>query len=406
MRIVLVTLLLLVATSSSTALAGWTSPERVSTYGQGGAKLGFDRDGTLVVAWKSPPNVRVAVRPPGRTFRAPEVVGPWASTFALAAGPGRRLELAASARKGIGIYRLGRHGRWRLHDVIPAVVPSHLTMANGPRGEGALAWLDNGIASDGLRMSLRPSGGRFGRPRKPDPRGVNPAVAIDGLGGVAVAWASGGYDRPYVSNAIGVIAGPRVGALGRKRFLGSGSAVGAPELVARPEAGTLLAWAEDGDGRSLFVARRRARADHFHRTQALPRGHENADQIDLAGGGGRVVAAWLRSDGDDSRVESASAGEGVFGPPGWLSPPGWEAGSPTVAIDTRGRTVALWPEHDEAAGRLIGYVRSGGSASHTVIVAGASVSGVDVAAGPRGVTAAAWTRVAPGRSRIEVAEHR
>jgi hypothetical protein len=111
---------------------------------------------------------------------------------------------------------------------------------------------------------------------------------------------------------------------------------------------------------------------------------------------GNVIAVWTRSDGTNTRIESANrTPSGPWSSAQILSDPGQSASSPQVAVDPSGNALAVWTRFDGTTDRIQSAFRTAGgsfSAPVTVSDAGGSATGPVVSMDSSGKAVVAWSR--------------
>lgn len=224
--------------------------------------------------------------------------------------------------------------------------PSILSRAGAGAPMVAVDAAGNTIAvwgtEQGVQVSIRPAGGRFGAPQDLLQSGLwgygYPDVAVDAAGNAAVVWAAGAPPATHVQAAL-------------RR---PGGAFGPPEEIAvsRNASGTRIALDERGGGVAVWfdLAAEPEAGSTVRAAIRSPDGGWQAPQVlgtasypfpvlavDPAGD---AVVVWADTRPDRSVIESAyrPAG-GVFGPSTTVSNAGR---APDVAFDPKGNAVAVW----------------------------------------------------------------
>jgi hypothetical protein len=228
-----------------------------------------------------------------------------------------------------------------------------VAVATGPRGDVLVAWESHGVIRTRTRT---PHGRRFGAPVRVTATGARGADLEAGLsrrGRAVVGWGaqrrSSGGDTGRISYAA-AIRRP-----GGRRFAVMVFERQPPTLIAQP-----VALAVEPSGRATFAwtgydgTNLRVRAvdavpgARFSAPQDLSAPGSDAWLGDVAGGGGRRVAAWTvgRVGADGGRIEAAFAGPAQprFGPPEVVTDGGL-ARVPRVAFDpVTWQPTVVWSE--------------------------------------------------------------
>jgi hypothetical protein len=229
-------------------------------------------------------------------------------------------------------------------------------VAVGAHGSAVAAWAARSHGSWAVRTAVAERGKRFGRAAKLPIDGLGtakPVVAVDGRSAVTAAWARAGRVMAATCSADGGCSRPR--PLSR-----AGETASDPRVAVAADGTAVVAW----------------------RSQ-------------------RGVAASLRR------------GHGGFGSPGRLAElgRGERATSLTVALGPRGDAAAMWTIHTPKGDRVEAALRHGAGARFatpsrlTADVGGASWSDPQVAIDPRGRVLAVWGATIDGHPSIQAAAY-
>ncbi|MEA2380097.1 MAG: hypothetical protein QOH72_68 [Solirubrobacteraceae bacterium] len=226
-------------------------------------RIAVDADGTAVVVWVDSPSGRVLASqaPAGGRFGPPTVLS--------ATGRARDPQLAVSAT-----------------------------------GTAVAVWLQSSGGGNSVQAVARPRGGAFGAPfqiAEPGQRAFSPRIAATSAREVLVAWVNSNVTTGY-GGGPGVVRLQRLGDDGapvgaRRQLTPDGVRTTEPALAHDGTGSVIVAWTNFPAGaRSGTVqARRIAPSAILGSVRTLSRGPvENRGAPVLAGGAGRMVAAWTQ----------------------------------------------------------------------------------------------------------------
>ena len=363
--------------------------------GLGAPRVALDGLGTALVTWVQGAGARFSVRPPGGSFSAGE-------------------ELPRPAGEGVG---------------------SAVEVVFDAQGNALAAWVGLQTRMSGgidfrLRASVRPPGGPFASPEALD-SGFNNAdaigtptytlfsvtVATAGAGDLIAAWRRScclvGSETSDVRVAVRRPGGPfSPTETVDSGTPGTGTDVGGPHVAGRAQGSAIVVWTKVQSSSTENVA-----------ACARPPGGSFAGCAieDVSGAGpaarstsvgldsqGNAVAVWSRKfpgGGDPEAVQTAAraAGGPSWTPLGTFSEPGTALTEPVLAVSESGSAVAAWRRGIE---RIDGAGRAPGGpfgASQALSEGAGNPVFPDVAMDPAGNGAAAWERLAPPDTRVEVA---
>jgi hypothetical protein len=234
----------------------------------------------------------------------------------------------------------------------------------------------------------------------------NPQVAIDDAGEAVAVWGH----RVGANEVVEMASRAPDGAWSQPREISAPTRSLAEPQVAINNAGEAVAmWRrlEDGANAVVEVAQRGPDGTWSPPTPltASERGIIGA-QVAIDGAG-EEVAAWQRSSGAITIVESASRARGA----GWsqsapVSPPGANASGPQVAIDEAGEALVVWRHVDGANVTLevVSRARGGAWSQPTPLSPpGTNISGPRIAIDGAGKALAVWQRSNGSEQSIEAA---
>lgn len=405
--------LLALAPPVAEAADGWADPVTLSAAGDGAgaARVAIGSQGQVAVTWRAAPagtdpasgRIQASVRAKGAT------------------GFG-----AAADQSGLG-------------------VSGTAALAFSPLGEAVAAW--SATAGHGfpyaVATALLPSGaGAFGGGPDVD-TGLAPAVAFDGVGNGVLVWTDRIDGRPVVHAAARQ---PNSYAFDSPGLVSSAAVSASAPLVAFDAAGNAtVAWIVTGPAPAVQVSTRLA-GGTFAAPHTISAGPEPvASSLALAGGGGGVTVAWLRSDGVVRAV--TGTGTGTFSAPQTLatgavgeldaargadgtSAVGWAAGdaahvavlrmgggsfgadvtlgaggAPRLAVASTGSVLAAWP--GEGSTPRVAWIDPLTGAPGAAVDLGPAESPLasigDATVGPDDSAAVVWSAGIPPSARVRVA---
>jgi hypothetical protein len=362
---------------------GYGDVQALGSPGATTPDVGVAADGTAVAAWAQGAGVAFALRPPGGSFGA-------AQLLPADSGSGDVTELrvvvSASGDALIAYNRGKAFASIRAAgDMAGAPVAlstgnaCELRAAMGAAGLAAVSWRDCGGASSTIHAARRTA---TGFATADLPAGSAPVVAVDGDNTTVVAWESG--------NAVRAATAAPGGAFGAAAPLSSSGDVAASPALAAASDGVWAAWRVSPSGR--IDASRRPTGAVFGGGEVLSAdGVESGPPALAAAADGSVVAGWIRQADSSYRIEAArrAPGGAHFGAAGLVSAAAPATSALRLAADADGNVLAA-------------YVRGGAAAAQTLDAAGPRLSGIEVReAGyaldsyPFAVTATdAWSTVA------------
>jgi hypothetical protein len=420
-----------------TPIPGETTPARE-------AQVAFGSDGTLVAVWHSgaggTQTIETATRPPGGPFGPVETLaGPTTGVSA----PRVALDLQGttlvtwSAAPGAAFSVRPPGGSFSPSEDLPRPagenVNSAVEVVFDAQGNALAAWLGSkprmmGGLDISLRATVRPAGGSFAPPDALDSGFDNAdaigtptyhlaflSVATAGTGDLIASWRRSCCLVGSETSSIRVAVRPPGGPIGPAETVDSGAAgadVGGPEVAGNGQGSAVLVWPKlqtFTTGRVVGCARPPGGSfagcsiENVSDAGTAPQDtHVGLD------GQGNAVAAWIRrlpGSGDSLAVQTAGreAGAATWAPLGTFSQTGVDLTQPALGMSQQGAAALAWRsgmERIEGASRVAGAAFG---ASQPVSVSVGNPVFPDVAMDPGGNGAAAWERIAPPDTLVEVA---
>ncbi|HEY5142669.1 MAG TPA: hypothetical protein VII98_04145 [Solirubrobacteraceae bacterium] len=267
----------------------------------------------------------------------------------------RRLIATAVAVLALGAAAPAGAASWRTPTTLPGAGDVNSSVAVGTDGTAAIAYVAGGV-----RVAVRNAGGRWGTPVRVSQGSFNvtgPSVAVDGKGGVIVAWTQDGNPR-----GGGLVRGPltirtiiraRSGAWGTVHLIGTSSHfIEANAKVAANAAGdAIITWS---GVRQLGGTRRTLAVQSSYRPATRPFGgaqtiREPETPNGISGGvvaiddRGTAYAAWTNDAGPVVRIAARSRGaSGSWGSQRTIGPA--QASNPVIALTPAREAIVAW--HD------------------------------------------------------------
>ncbi len=393
--------------------APWSEPVAVPVNGSI-ATLSIDDSGGALTTWQTSDAVVIAGRAPGGPFQV-TVSLPGLQVTAAPDGRTSVLLLLNDGRTNRGLHavRVGIDGRVKSDTLITSGASFDVHAAANRRGVAMIVWIDRESA---VRARVRArAGSSFGAPltlAAASAHAGGVGAAVSSAGELAVLWADA--KRPRRTYA-------RIRAAGRQSF-SRPTAIGSHDGVADIQAGydsagrLYAAWGSHDGGEEVNLplvvhgTSRAPGAGRFDREQSLDRSSAPGLQLSgrlwlapLAPRGAAIgwSAPAARTDTFAARAAAADA-HGRFGAKQTLDGDAVLGG---LAAGPRGVVVASWSRpsgaflpFDEGVVRLVAGVRSAagvwGAAELVAPIAGA---GSAVAFDSRGTAAVAWSTAAGGQ---------
>ncbi|HEV3046036.1 MAG TPA: PKD domain-containing protein [Solirubrobacteraceae bacterium] len=261
--------------------------------------------------------------------------------------PAAALAVLLAVLAGVALLPAGASaGEWLFgFSMVPDSAEPHPALAMNGSGEAALAF-----ASNGVRVSLRPAGGVFERPEWGGVRvsgegieGQTPAVAIDSRGDVVVVW-----EQDTASQQIYEAVRPAGGSFGVPQLVSStGKEVGSLSVAINEAGETTVAWLGEQEGSKVVKATTAPFGGSYPTAVSLSGAGANAIQpqaLDTASG--KTIVYWSRPDASGLLLEVAARDAG-----GRFRAPdshgdgeilGEMVGAPSLAADPTGEAIATW----------------------------------------------------------------
>ena len=408
------------------------------------AQVAFGSDGTLVVAWHGgaggTQTINVATRPPGGPFGAidtlagpapgigsPRVAvdGQGATLVTWVQGPGARFSIRPPGGSFSGAADVPR----------PAGegVNSPVEVAFDPQGNALAAWVGSQPVMGGgfnffLRASVRPAGGAFEPPAALD-SGFDNADAIGspayrlntvsvtsaGTGDLIASWARACCLVGSETLTIRVAVRPPGGPFNATETADSGVAgtdVGGPQVAGSASGAATVVWSKMLTATTGNVSACTRPPGGSFAGCAIENVSGDGTPPQFAHVGldaqGNAAAAWVRKLPVGTgwfavQTGGRPSGAGTWAPLGTFSETGQDLTLPALAVSPQGAALVAWRRGME---RIEGASRMAGAAFGPSQPLSASVGNPvfpDVALDPAGNGAAAWERLAPPDTLVEVA---
>jgi hypothetical protein len=242
----------------------------------------------------------------------------------------------AGASAGEWLFRFG---------IVPDSPEPHPGLAMNASGEAALAFDFNGV-----RVSLRPTGGIFEDPEWGGVRvsdegieGQTPAVAIDSRGDVVVVW-----EQYTASHQIYEAVRPAGGSFAPPQIVTSNSEeVSSPSVAINDAGETTVAWLSEREGSNVVKAATAPFGGPYSAAISLSGAGANAIQpqvLDTASG--KTIVYWGRPGTSGMRLDVAARDAGGTFPAPDFHGDGEVLGEtvavPSLATDPAGEAIATW----------------------------------------------------------------
>ena len=363
--------------------------------GLGSARVAVDGEGTTLVTWVQGPGARFAVRPPGGSFEpASDVPRP--------------------AGENVG---------------------SAIEVVFDPHGTALAAWVGSQPRMTGgidlrLRATVRPPGGSFDPPvaleegfdnrdaiGTPSFSLTSVDVASAGDGDLITSWHSSCCLVGSEVSSVRVVVRPPGGPFNAVETVDSGSTqagtgVLSPQLAGSAQGSAIVVW---GKMQTLttgqVAACWRAPGGSFTgcAIEDVSDSGSTPEATDVGlDGQGNAVAVWSRklpTGADPYAVQTAgrAAGSLAWTPLNTFSEPGVDLAQPQLASSRQGAAIVAWRRGMD---RIDGAAKAGGAVfgpSQPLSASGGNPVFPDVAMDPDGNGAAAWERIPPPDTLVEVA---
>lgn len=174
----------------------------------------------------------------------------------------------------------------------------------------------------------------------------NAHIVFDASGNALAVWQRSNGSHTIARGARYIGAANTWGAT--EDLSASGQNAQAPSVAMDGSGNAIAVW-ERSDGANTIAqaARFTATTNLWSAAQDLSAPGQNAARPRVAfDGGGNAVAVWERSDGSNTRIQSARFKGGAWTGAGDISSAGGDAARATVAVDADGNAVAVWERSD------------------------------------------------------------
>jgi hypothetical protein len=408
------------------------------------AQVAFGADGTLVVVWHGgaggTQTINTATRPPGGSFGAIDTL----------AGPAVGIGSPRVAVDGQGTTLVtwvqGAGARFSIRppggsfsaaaDVPRPVgegVNSAVEVAFDPQGNALAAWVGSQSMGGGfnifLRASVRPAGGSFADPPEALDSGFDnrdaigtPAYILNtvsvtsaGAGDLIASWARSCCLVGSETSTIRTAVRPSGGPFNPTETVASGVAgtdVGGPQVAGSAQGAATVVWSKMLTATTGNVSSCTRPPGGSFAGCAIENVSGDGTPTQFAHVGvdaqGNAVAAWIRKLPVGTgfyavQTSGRAAGAGPWTPLGTFAETGVDFTQPALAVSPQGAALVAWRRGMEW---IEGASRVAGAAFGPSQPLSASVGNPvfpDVAMDPAGNGAAAWERIPPADTVVEVA---
>jgi hypothetical protein len=356
----------------------WSAAQRISAAGPSaqGAKVGVDAAGDVTVVWE---------QGEGETFVIYEadlpVGGSWSAPHAIS-------DVAGNSR-------------------VPALAVS-------PAGESTVLWSEEEPESTHIRIrgSWRPQGGSWTTPIWLDSAtqlGWNPQLGVAANGTVTAAW----EEWSAGANAIETATHPEGGGWSAVDVLLPKTShefyASSPSLSVAPTGAAAIVWRDEieAEGNVIEGAVRPAGGAWSTPARLSSIGGEPFESRAAIDKAGNATAIWRMKSGAQWVIEAAEApAGGSWTSPTQISTPGAHAFFPDLAVTPDGEAIAAWERSDGTNTRIETAVHPAGGAWAAPTIrsqAGVNAENPVLAADGAGDMALAWERFQAGKPYIQVA---
>ena len=335
--------------------------------------LAVDASGTAIAVWVENGFISYSQRPPGGSF-APAQTIPASSVAgapAVAIGGGTVVVTwIAGSNTKVAVKPAGSATFDPITTFATAGEPSFdPDVAMNEAGDAVVSWRTEGVTLDSVRAAARPAGGAFTAPLATvfstplDGDHIDlPKVALDPLGRATLLWAH--YDSAVARHVIRSSARSTSGDFGPSEAvsdpsLDSGSA-GLLDVAVDSENTAIGVWSAGTVQMSV-----RPSGGSFDDTirDISPPGTFISDPVVRLDPGGRAIAVWLTTTGDDRIQSTVRPKHGSFGAVAEVqlvpAASGSMVGPTPVALDDEGNAVTIWRRtfdtDPDTAGLQAGY---------------------------------------------------
>jgi hypothetical protein len=258
------------------------------------------------------------------------------------------------------LVRPARSAAWRGLTTISGTDSFNAELAGNEAGTAVAVW-HRSVAGRFVVQSARRRGGRWSQAQDlsgATESGVAHRVAIDEAGNAVVVWQSGTGAAAVIRAAVSVAGG----AWSAGQTLSAGGA-SAPDVDVGPGGQAVVVWQRAVPGDTVVEAASWRVGSPPGAARALSAPGVRAGEAEVAlGPGGRAVAVWRALlDGRGTIQVSVRPAGGAFGAATALSPPRMESSSARVDLDPAGNAVVLWLRSDGTNDILQSATRPAGS---------------------------------------------
>ncbi len=262
------------------------------------------------------------------------------------------------------------------------------------RGDVVVVWQQY-TAYHQIYEAVRPAGGSFGPPQavtSTSEEASSPSVAIDDAGETTVAWLSEQEGSKVVKAATAPFGGPYSAAV---RLSGAGASAIEPRALATTSGKTMVSWGRPGmSGMRLEVATRDA-GDAFPAPDIHGDGETLGEAIAAPSlaidPAGEAIATWRTPSGQVAWARMPT-GSDTFDPASIL---GNSSGPPWGAINEHGEAVIAWPSGETV--QVVTAPPAGGFGASVEVPSEFTPNAAHVTIGASGSTAVEWERTSSAK---------
>ena len=170
-----------------------------------------------------------------------------------------------------------------------------------------------------------------------------PQIAVDGTGGAVAVWARSDGSHTIIQAASRPPGGPWSPAAD---LSATGRNATEPQVAVDGAGDAVAVWSRSNGAHTVIQASTGSVAGGWSASRDVSDSERSAIEPQVAiDSGGRSVAVWSRFDGSDDIVQAASLAPGAgssWSLPVDLSAEGEDADEPQLAVDAGGDAVAVW----------------------------------------------------------------
>jgi hypothetical protein len=271
-------------------------------------------------------------------------------------------------------------------------------IAVGPQGTAVAVWQRSNGTNTIVQAAVRPPGGPWGAAADLSSSGDDasePTVAVLANGEAIALWRRFDGSENLIEGSACQVGG--TWSTTPVALSAPGQNAADPQVASGGGATAVAVWQRFNGANEVIQSTARGEEGAWTTPIDLSSPGQNAAEPDLAArSDGTAVAAWQRSNGADTVVESTSRSPGgAWDAPGALSAVGQNAQEPAVALSSNGSAFAVWRRSNGVNTIVQGSVRASGGAwslAASLSVIGFNASEPQVAADSEGNGVAVWQR--------------